>query len=146
MRAFITISAAGLSRKVKENRAGMSDTKRKKAAKKRQVKTPETDAKRDLYLWLSLAVCILLFLSNLGLGGPVGGAIGSFFFGLFGSINYVLPIGLLVSIFFAVSNKGNVIARVKLIAAFFFIVFLDGIIAAVLFGKNQPSPAEAYLR
>ena len=87
MRAFITISAAGLSRKVKENRAGMSDTKRKKAAKKRQVKTPETDAKRDLYLWLSLAVCILLFLSNLGLGGPVGGAIGSFFFGLFGSIN-----------------------------------------------------------
>lgn len=146
MRAFITISAAGLSRKVKENRAGMSDTKRKKAAKKRQVKTPETDAKRDFYLWLSLAVCILLFLSNLGLGGPVGGAIGSFFFGLFGSINYVLPIGLLVSIFFAVSNKGNVIARVKLIAAFFFIVFLDGIIAAVLFGKNQPSPAEAYLR
>ena len=146
MRVFTTISAAGLIKKNKGIRAGMSDTKRKKAAKKRQVKTPETDAKRDLYLWLSLAVCILLFLSNLGLGGPVGGAIGSFFFGLFGIINYVLPIGLLVSIFFAVSNKGNVIAKVKLIAAFFFIVFLDGIIAAILFGKNQPSPADAYIQ
>ena len=145
MRVFTTISAAGLSRKVKDNRAGMSDTKRKKAAKKRQVKTPETDAKRDLYLWLSLAVCILLFLSNLGLGGPVGGAIGSFFFGLFGIINYVLPIGLLVSIFFAVSNKGNVIAKVKLAAAFFFVVFLDGIIATVVYGKYQPAFSDAYL-
>lgn len=123
----------------------MSDTKRKKAAKKRQVRTPDTEVKRDLYLWLSLAVCVLLFLSNLGVGGPVGGTIGRFFFGLFGVINYVLPIGLLIGIFFAVSNKGNVIAKVKLIAAFFFVVFLDGIISVILFGKNQPTLSQAYL-
>ncbi|MDD6551055.1 MAG: DNA translocase FtsK [Lachnospiraceae bacterium] len=124
----------------------MSDTKRKKAAKKRQAKTPDTEVKRDLCLWLSLAVCVLLFLSNLGVGGPVGGAIGRFFFGLFGVINYVLPIGLLIGIFFAVSNKGNVVATVKLVAAFLFVVFLDGIIAVILFGKDQPTPSDAYLQ
>ncbi|MQN00695.1 MAG: DNA translocase FtsK [Lachnospiraceae bacterium] len=123
----------------------MSDKKRKKAAKKRQDKAPDSEVRRDLYLWLSLAVCILLFLSNLGVGGPVGGAAGRFFFGLFGLINYVLPIVLLFGIFFAVSNKGNAIATVKIVAAFFFIVFLDGIVSVILFGQNQPSPARAYL-
>lgn len=122
----------------------MSDTKRRKVTNKRKSKAPDTEAKRDLYLWLALAVCVLLFLSDVGIGGPVGNAIGRFFFGLFGIINYVLPIALLIGIFFAVSNKGNVIAKVKLIAAVFFVIFLDGIIAVILFGKNQPTLSEAY--
>ena len=103
----------------------MSDTKKRKnsraaAAKKQQ---PETGVKRDIILWLSLAVCILLFLSNFGLGGKVGNTLSRFLFGLFGAVNYVLPIGILIGIFFAVSNKGSTIAKIKLWAAFFFVIF-----------------------
>ena len=123
----------------------MSDTRKRKKGKAAEAKQPESGVIRDVILWLSLAVCILLFLSSFGLGGKAGNTISRFLFGLFGAVNFVLPIGLLIGIFFAVSNKGNTIARIKLWAAFFFVIFLDGIIDVIMYGKAVPSPARAYL-
>lgn len=123
----------------------MSDTRKRKKGKAAEAKQPESGVIRDVILWLSLAVCILLFLSSFGLGGKAGNTISRFLFGLFGAVNYLLPIGLLIGIFFAVSNKGNTIARIKLWAAFFFVIFLDGIIDVIMYGKAVPSPARAYL-
>lgn len=123
----------------------MSDTRKRKKGKAAESKQPESGVIRDVILWLSLAVCILLFLSSFGLGGKAGNTISRFLFGLFGAVNYVLPIGLLIGIFFAVSNKGNTIARIKLWAAFFFVISLDGIIDVIMYGKAVPSPARAYL-
>lgn len=123
----------------------MSDTRKRKKGKAAEAKQPESGVIRDVILWLSLAVCILLFLSSFGLGGKAGNTISRFLFGLFGAVNYVLPIGILIGIFFAVSNKGSTIAKIKLWAAFFFVIFLDGIIDVIMYGKAVPSPARAYL-
>ena len=56
----------------------------------------------------------LLFISNFGFGGTIGGTVSRFFFGLFGIISYIFPIVLLVGTFFAVSNQGNRVANCKI--------------------------------
>ena len=38
----------------------------------------------EVILWVILAVSILLFISNFGIGGAIGNAVSSFFFGIFG--------------------------------------------------------------
>ncbi|MGN8773155.1 DNA translocase FtsK 4TM domain-containing protein [Candidatus Weimeria sp. HCP3S3_B5] len=124
----------------------MSGTKKKRKGTKGSTSAKgASGVNRDVYLWLSLAVCTLLLLSNFGLGGKAGNVISRFLFGLFGAINYVLPIGLLIGIFFAISNKGNRIAEVKLWASVLFIIFLDGIIDLFGYGSDLPSPGRAYL-
>jgi len=38
------------------------------------------------------AISILLFISNFGIGGAIGNAVSSFFFGVFGLIAYIFPV------------------------------------------------------
>ena len=46
----------------------------------------------EIIIFVLLAACIILFASNLGLGGCVGSAISNFGFGLFGLMAYIFPI------------------------------------------------------
>ena len=78
----------------------------------------------EVILWVILAISILLFISNFGIGGAIGNAVSSFFFGVFGLIAYIFPVVLVIGTFFAASNKGNRIATVKIVAAVFFVLFL----------------------
>lgn len=91
---------------------------------KAPAKKQEENFTQEVILWIVVAVSILLFISNFGVGGAIGNAISRFFFGIFGLIAYVFPIVLLVGTFFTVSNKGNRIAVVKLIASILFVAFL----------------------
>ena len=72
---------------------------------------------------LVLAVCILLMLSNFGLGGVVGEAVSSFFFGVFGVLAYIFPICLFLGTAFYFVNQGNKLARRKVLGgiAFFWL-------------------------
>ena len=85
-------------------------------AKSRQKERQEHPLRSEITIWLSLAVCILLMISNFGIGGFVGDAVSSVLFGLFGFPAYVLPIFAFVGIAFVLSNKGNSAAYVKTIA------------------------------
>lgn len=98
----------------------------------------------EVILWSVLAVSILLFISNFGIGGTVGNAVSRFFFGVFGLIAYIFPIILLVGTFFAVSNKGNRIATVKLVAVVLFVVFLCMFMELIVRGDAVVTPLEAY--
>jgi len=51
-----------------------------------------------------LAVTLVLFCSNLGIGGALGGAISGLFFGLFGIMNYLFPLILFVGAIFVTAN------------------------------------------
>ena len=77
----------------------------KRNTKKQQER--EAEFTREVILWIVVAVSLLLFISNFGFGGTIGGTVSRFFFGLFGIISYIFPIVLLVGTFFAVSNQGN---------------------------------------
>ena len=61
----------------------------------------------EVILWVILAISILLFISNFGIGGAIGNAVSSFFFGVFGLIAYIFPVVLVIGTFFAASNKGK---------------------------------------
>lgn len=98
----------------------------------------------EVILWVILAVSILLFISNFGIGGAIGNAVSSFFFGVFGLIAYIFPVVLVVGTFFAASNKGNRIATVKIAAAVFFVLFLCMFIEIVRCGAEVAGAAGAY--
>lgn len=66
---------------------------------------------QDLILFAVLAGMVLLFLGNLGFGGLVGSYISGFLFGLFGTMNYFLPILLGLGSFFWFSNRDNAFAK-----------------------------------
>ncbi len=98
----------------------------------------------EVILWILVAVSVLLFLSNFGLGGTIGNAVSSFFFGVFGLIAYVFPPVLLVGTFFAVSNRGNRIAVVKLIAMVLLVLFLCMFVELIVHGSEPLTGPLAY--
>ncbi len=86
---------------------------------------------QEAFILIMVALSIIFFIANFGVGGVVGAAISSFFFGLFGLMAYIFPILLIFGTFFAISNKNNSVARVKLIAAVFVILFLCTLIQLI---------------
>jgi len=69
--------------------------------------------KDELIVWLTLAICILILLSNFGLAGFVGDGISEVLMKLFGWVAYVVPFILFGIVSFLISNKGNGIAIIK---------------------------------
>lgn len=98
-------------------------TKKRRTTKKSTKQAQENAALRDEIIILSvLAVCILLMISNFGLGGLVGDMVSSVLFGLFGWTAYAVPILLFAVIAFLVSNKGNAHAYIKAAAMVIFTI------------------------
>ena len=80
----------------------------KRNTKKQQER--EAEFTREVILWIVVAVSLLLFISNFGFGGTIGGTVSRFFFGLFGIISYIFPIVLLVAflcMFFELISDGT---------------------------------------
>lgn len=77
----------------------------KRNTKKQQER--EAEFTREVILWIVVAVSLLLFISNFGFGGTIGGTVSRFFFGLFGIISYIFPIVLLVGTFFCRFEPGK---------------------------------------
>lgn len=80
--------------------------------------------RNEVILWIVLAISMVLFLANFGVGGYIGGMVSSFFFGIFGLTAYAFPVILFAGTVFAVSNRENRIAVVKIIAMILFVSFL----------------------
>lgn len=125
-------------RKAQTSRKGSTGRKKKTAAQLQE------DFTREVILWIIVAVSILLFISNFGIGGTIGNAVSRFFFGVMGLIAYVFPVLLLVGTFFAVSNRGNRVATVKLVAMILFDLFLCMLIELLTKGSAVDGAAAAY--
>lgn len=122
-----------------------SNTKKKMTKKEQMARYERAHAFRvEIILWIIVAAALLLFISNLGLGGLVGRVVSSFLFGVFGIAAYALPVLLLVGSFFAASNAGNPQAYVKMGASTGFLVFFCLFMALAANGKNVLKPLEAY--
>ena len=125
-------------RKAQTSRKGSTGRKKKTAAQQQE------DFTREVILWIIVAVSILLFISNFGIGGTIGNAVSRFFFGVMGLIAYVFTVLLLVGTFFAVSNRGNRVATVKLVAMILFDLFLCMLIELLTKGSAVDGAAAAY--
>ena len=125
---------------------------RKKASAKRQTKKErmaqierQQAFKKEIFLWIVVAVSILLFISNFGIGGNLGNAVSGFLFRVFGMVAYIFPLVLLVGSFFAVSNKGNSYAIMKLVMTIVFIWFICVFMYLAVYGEFAVSPVQSYI-
>ena len=90
-------------------------SKKKKPTKKRAVQKSEVNPvlRGEIIVWISLAISILLLISNFGLAGFIGQAISAGMLKVFGWLAYILPFVLFIAVSFFVSNKENKVAYIK---------------------------------
>ncbi|MDY2588770.1 MAG: DNA translocase FtsK [Agathobacter sp.] len=122
-----------------------SSSKRKTKKERLQEMEQAEALRREITLWIIIAVSLLLFISNLGFGGFVGKFVSGILFGIFGLVAYVFPILLLVGSFFAISNRGNSFAILKIVAASVFAIFICFFLSLLYYGNDVATPAGAYL-
>lgn len=84
--------------------------KRRSTKKKAQEKSFLGD---EILIWGTLAVSILLLISNFGFGGAVGSFVSAVLMDIFGWAAYVSPFALFGAVAFIISNKGNAAAYFK---------------------------------
>jgi S-DNA-T family DNA segregation ATPase FtsK/SpoIIIE len=148
-----------LATKGKNNSRKKSNTRSGSSAKRASTKKKTTkrvkdevefedpffeDSSKEIILWSSLALCILLCISNFGIGGVAGNAVADFLFGVFGIIQYVLPFMVAFSAFFIISNYGNKVAIAKVVAGFVLLIFGSAFVELIINGQNILVPLEAF--
>ena len=94
-------------------------------SKKKKSRKPENTGflKDELIVWLTLAVSILILLSNFGLGGFVGDGISKALTKLFGWVAYAVPFVLFGIVSFLISNRGKALAIIKTISIIILMIF-----------------------
>lgn len=97
---------------------------RASGAKKNNKMEQEVSFGSEVALLVTLAACIVMFISNFGIGGFIGAKVSAFCFGLFGMMAYLFPVCLFVGAAFFVSNRENRAALAKLAAGVALVVFL----------------------
>lgn len=107
-------------------------TKKKTSRQKKQTKKKTTEQSflgDEITIWVTLAVSILLLISNFGLGGNAGSFVSDILTDIFGLIAYLVPFILFGIVAFLISNRGNATAYVKTVAGIILMVlactFLD---------------------
>lgn len=78
-----------------------------------------------------LGLSIIFMIANFGIGGTVGDAISSFFFGMMGYLAYIFPILLFFGTIFGISNKNNSVARIKILTGIVTLVFFCGLLQLI---------------
>ena len=105
--------------------SGKTNTKKTVSQKKKSTSvtlTPEEKEKQEgirneVVLVATLAISVLLLLSNFNLCGAFGRFISNITFGLFGFMAYVFPIGCFIGVMFMFANRDNRVAKIKMAAA-----------------------------
>ncbi|MEG0804972.1 MAG: DNA translocase FtsK [Lachnospiraceae bacterium] len=118
--------------------------KKKKLATKKKQAAESLSWQNEAVLIGLLAVSVLLFISNFGVGGKIGGIISSFFFGLFGIIAYGFPVLLFLGSLFIASNGKNKIAWMKVAFGVLFLILLCTFVEMVAFGTTATSIKTGY--
>lgn len=105
----------------------------------------ETEIRRDVGILLTLGISILLFLSCIGLAGPVGSALASLAFGLFGITAYIFPFLLLYLVIFLMANTASpdVTRRVTSLSGLY--IFICAFAQLILSGyEKSAGPAQIF--
>ena len=79
----------------------------------------------EVAIIITFAVSAFLFLSNLGLCGPIGAFLKGLQLGLFGVVGYIFPIVLSFVVVFMLSNLDNPYATFRMTTALFMLIFIS---------------------
>ena len=108
--------------------------------KKGQSASLDPKVQDEIFLIGVFAICVFLFLCNLGLIGSFGKILSDVQFGLFGLTAYLFPVVLFLAIAFRVVNRTSPAALRKLISGGF-LFFLAGMTCEFIAGRVQKATA-----
>ena len=114
-------SAASSSQKTRSAQASRSTSASRTGGRKTKAQLAQEQArKNEIHLFICMAVCTFFFISNFGWCGVVGNFFAKFMFGLFGVVEYVLPLYIFLTEAFLLSNgaKKAVVNRVLCVGLF----------------------------
>ena len=108
---------------------------RRNAKKKQAVQ--DNGLKQEIILCVILAVSVLLFISNFGIGGFIGNSVSGFFFGMFGVMAYIFPVLLFIGSAFYIANRENSFVVRKLFGCALFFIFLCAFMQLLMGGYQE---------
>lgn len=100
----------------------------------------------EIVLCLVIACAILLFISNLGFGGAVGGRISGVLFGLFGAMAYAFPFFLFFAVAFAMANRDSSLLLRKELGLWLIFIFMSAFLQLIMEGYMKGTPLRDYYR
>lgn len=114
-----------------------SSKKRRPKSSARELPHEKADSgiQMEIIFCLALGASVLLFVSNFGIGGLVGNAVSSFFFGLFGIMSYVFPFVLFLGFSFYMANRRNSLIKRKMAGLILLFIFLCAFMQLVTMGE-----------
>ncbi len=126
---------------------GSKNKTKKKTATTVRSKKSNYDAPMmgdEVAIIITFAISVFLFLSNLGLCGPVGMVLKSIQLGLFGIVGYLFPIVLSFVVVFILSNLDNPYATFRMTAALFMLIFISAILQLGFGGVDHMTLLDLY--
>ncbi len=108
------------SGKAKNGKIDSTYTRERKASAVKALNEESSSRKNEIFLFVYLAAALFLVLSNFGLCGVVGKFVSRIFFGLLGTISYIIPLYIFFSAAFLLSNgaQKKIVKRVLCVAIF----------------------------
>ncbi|MBQ9156788.1 MAG: DNA translocase FtsK 4TM domain-containing protein [Eubacterium sp.] len=133
----------GSGRKTTRTRAkGAADQKTKK-----KTNTPSAAAaaengipmSNEIQMVASIGIMILLMLSNFGLCGYLGKALSSFLFGVFGCVQYVMPVAFCLGVIILIANDYSLLSIKKCTAGFVTLIMISAFAQVIYQGDKVKS-------
>ncbi len=112
-------TSAAKTSSLRTRSAGRSSGRRSSGKSSQRAKEPQgIPMKREIQLVASFGIMLILMLSNFGLCGVVGVWLSSFFFGIFGCVQYVMPVAFFLMVTVLLANDYSLLAMKKCGAGF----------------------------
>ena len=125
-----------MAQKKRTSAAGRKKTAGRTGAK-RKSNQKQKNLSGEIVVLLVLAVALLLFISNFGLGGAIGESVSRFFFGMFGILNWIFPPALFFAAAFYIANRENALVAWKLLGGFGCYFFTCGFAQLLTVGYSK---------
>jgi S-DNA-T family DNA segregation ATPase FtsK/SpoIIIE len=132
-------------RLTKEEKAALEREQARLAAEKAERDKEKRAIKDEVAIIISIAVAILLLLSNFKLSGIVGEVVNGALFGLFGWLAYLVPLLIVVLVCFFLANRNNGFRFVsKIITSFMIFILMAAMIQIAVGETTQEMQALDY--
>ena len=97
----------------------------------------------EIQLIVAIGIMIILMLSNFGLCGYMGKALSSFFFGVFGCVQYIMPAAFCLGVFLLIANDYSTLSIKKCSAGFAALILISAF-AQVIYQDSSVRGSELF--
>ncbi len=93
----------------------------------------------EIQMIASIGAMLIMILSNFGLCGYLGKALSSFFFGIFGIVQYVMPVAFCMGVFILIANDYSLLSIKKCTSGFVTLLMISAFAQIIYQGESVKS-------